>query len=146
MHWEIIVKIISHRERKTSISFTRYFEWNKDRGAGFMFPCDEQGNLINSNPDADRNFQECLSGKLDLIDHGIEKREHEYTVAAIGRCECGQEVHLSGFTNTCECGADYNMSGSRLADRSQWGEETGESVSDILAVDSDNDRDFGADY
>jgi len=69
----------------------------------------------------------------DVRDYG--KYEH---TAAVGECDrCGRHVHLHGFTNTCECGADYNMSGQRLADRSQWGEETGESVSDILSVDSD---------
>lgn len=34
-------------------------------------------------------------------------------------------------TNTCECGADYNMSGQRLADRGQWGEETGEDSREV---------------
>jgi hypothetical protein len=57
---------------------------------------------------------------------------------AVGECEvCGRDVELRGFTNTCDCGADYNMSGQRLAPRSQWGEETGEHISDILAADSD---------
>ena len=54
----------------------------------------------------------------------------------MGLCDCGAEVELGGFTNTCECGADYNMSGQRLASRSQWGEETGESIADILSVDN----------
>lgn len=63
------------------------------------------------------------------------KHHHE---AAVGECDrCGRKVHLHGFTNTCQCGADYNMSGQLLASRSQWGEETGESVSDILAVDNE---------
>ena len=53
----------------------------------------------------------------------------------LGLCECGKEVALTGFTNTCECGRDYNMSGQLLASRSHWGEETGESVEDILSVD-----------
>ena len=53
-------------------------------------------------------------------------------------CECGRGVECIGFTNTCDCGRDYNMSGELLAPRSQWGEETGESVADILAVDNGN--------
>ena len=52
------------------------------------------------------------------------------------RCSCGELVVCGRFTNACQCGADYDMSGTRLADRSQWGAETGESVSDILAADS----------
>jgi len=47
-------------------------------------------------------------------------------------CDCGEEVYCDGFTNTCECAADYNSSGQRLAPREQWGEETGESLADIL--------------
>ena len=44
--------------------------------------------------------------------------------------ECGRDVELRNFTNTCECGADYNFNGTRLAPRSQWGEETGENWQD----------------
>ncbi len=53
-----------------------------------------------------------------------------------GICEvCGAIVELGHFTCTCPgCGADYNWGGQRLAPRSQWGEETGESLSDILKI------------
>jgi len=48
---------------------------------------------------------------------------------------CDHEIHCTEFTNTCKvCGADYNPSGDRLGPRSQWGCETGESLSDILSV------------
>lgn len=50
------------------------------------------------------------------------------------KCDCGAEVLCSHFTNTCDCGRDYNMSGSLLADRSQWGEETGEHPSDVARI------------
>lgn len=56
------------------------------------------------------------------------------TDPAILKCDCGEEVMLWGFTNTCNCGADYNQSGQRLAPREQWGEETGESLADILNI------------
>lgn len=56
-------------------------------------------------------------------------------------CDCGETLVCYGFTNTCSCGRDYNMSGQLLADRSQWGEETGESVSDILMADTNDDWD-----
>lgn len=71
--------------------------------------------------------------KGEIVTYG--KHHHE---AAVGECDrCGADVHLHGFTNTCECGVDYNMSGQMLACRSQWGEETGETISDILAADTD---------
>lgn len=48
---------------------------------------------------------------------------------------CGHWLRCDGFTNTCgACGADYNGSGQQLAPRSQWGEETGESLEEILSV------------
>jgi len=49
---------------------------------------------------------------------------------------CGEELPCPNFTNTCpHCSADYNWAGQRLAPRSQWGEETGESVEEILGID-----------
>lgn len=62
-----------------------------------------------------------------------EGRRH---VNVVKCSRCGEEVYCRGFTNTCDCGADYNHAGQLLAPRSQWGEETGESVADILSVDS----------
>ena len=53
----------------------------------------------------------------------------------VGECVCGRRVELREFTNTCgQCGRDYSMTGQQLAPRSQWGEDTGESVSDILDI------------
>ena len=51
-------------------------------------------------------------------------------------CHCGQEIICSGFTNTCDCGSDYNWNGDLLASHECWGEEAGESISDILRIDS----------
>jgi len=68
----------------------------------------------------------------------------ERSSSGFARCEkcgertqecCGEICDCSGFTNTCpSCGADYNWAGQRLAPREQWGEETGESLSDILSI------------
>lgn len=43
-------------------------------------------------------------------------------------CEdCGEIVYLTdGFANDCTCGTEYNGFGQKLAPRSQWGWETGE--------------------
>lgn len=60
-----------------------------------------------------------------------------------GICTCGREVSFQHFTNTCDCGRDYNSSGQELAPRSQWGEETGESLADIMMADTDP---WGGDY
>lgn len=50
---------------------------------------------------------------------------------SVYKCACGEEVLCMYNTNTCDCGCEYNMSGQLLADRSQWGEETGESPVDV---------------
>ena len=43
------------------------------------------------------------------------------------RCDCGCELTLHNWWSTeCDCGTEYNGGGQRLAPRSQWGEETGE--------------------
>lgn len=67
--------------------------------------------------------------KFDALDHHAtywKMFEDRYI-----KCECGQEVCCGRFTNTCECGRDYSFDGSLLADRSQWGEETGEHWSEV---------------
>ncbi len=51
------------------------------------------------------------------------------------RCDCGITLICASFTNTCDCGADYGPNGDRLAPREHWGEETGESASDVLVPD-----------
>lgn len=56
---------------------------------------------------------------------------------------CKTWFNCTGFTNTCpECENDYNWAGQLLASRSQWGEETGESLSDILSIDSTTTEDL----
>jgi|AACY02.17.fsa_nt_gi hypothetical protein len=128
------MEIISERQTVTVVEFTRQFDWaDAEPGCGFAFPCDEDGNVdvAEMAEAAQKNFHKCITGQIDVIDRGIERREYSYTEPRVGRCDCGCEVTLDRFTNTCwECGADYNMSGSRLADRSQWGQETGEHWTD----------------
>ena len=63
--------------------------------------------------------------------HGYWYKEF---MAPVTRCACGGEVVCEHFTNTCVCGRDYGFSGQLLASREQWGEETGEHLSDILRI------------
>lgn len=131
------MKIIRHREIVESVTYSHSFFWKGQPGSGFSFPCNEAGELEGIHPAGMENLAKCLFGEYcNQVDYdGIEKQEHHYTEPAIGICRCGCEVVLDGFTNTCEgCGRDYNMSGQELADRSQWGEETGEHYSDILRI------------
>jgi hypothetical protein len=135
------MKIIRHREIASGVSYQRFYEYADHPGSGFGFDCDENGNVHSGklNPEALENFKKCLLGTAP---HGkifkkyiIQKSEWFYAEPAIGQCRCGAEVELSGFTNTCDrCGADYNSSGQELAPRSQWGDDTGESLADIMNI------------
>lgn len=157
------MKIKSKRTTTYISTYTLSFTHN---GAGFGFDCDKDGNVDTSklHPCALESYKGCCGGTITRME-GVQYRvgadqeyepipgtgtQHTYTVSpeikeynnrqvvpAVGECDrCGEDVHLHGFTNTCECGADYNMSGQLLACRSQWGEETGESLSDILSADT----------
>lgn len=74
---------------------------------------------------------------MKILERGTRVVENGILVKTdtIGQCECGEQLALIGFTNTCVCGRDYNWAGQQLAPRSQWGEETGETASDILNCD-----------
>jgi hypothetical protein len=138
------MKIIKDKEYGTSISYAHEFRMAKSPGQGFSFNSDPSGNVTLNSPAAKRNYEFCLKGENDrgekIINLGIKTRTHDYRLDAVGECACGNEVTLSQFTNTCDkCNTDYNMSGQRLAPREQWGEETGENLSDIY-------NDYGQDY
>lgn len=49
------------------------------------------------------------------------------------KCDCGEYLpsYGPGRDYSCDkCGRDYNSNGQRLAPRSQWGKETGETAAD----------------
>ena len=127
------MKIIKQRVHGTHISYHLEFQNKGNPNCGASFPCDPSGNVYPLKHQAGRdNLAECLTG-LTMNALGVVKYEQAYTEPAIGECNyCRRHVTLSGFTNTCECGADYNSAGQGLAPRSQWGEETGETASEIL--------------
>lgn len=139
------MKILTESKTETFVSYSRDFRYASDPGAGFGFPCDKNGSVQSLNPAAQENFEACLKGEVrgeKVIDLGISQHQNTYRSAAIGKCDdCGKKVELSSFTNTCQCGADYNSFGQHLAPRSQWGEETGETASDIL-MSANFDSDF----
>lgn len=152
-------RIIKQRERVEEVYYRRDFTWKDDWGAGFSFACDKDGNPEDLLPEAQKNYEMCLRGEDEngrkILDDGVQEYRHGYIVPAVLLCDCGNEVDLEfSLTNTCDkCGTDYNMSGQRLAPRSQWGEETGESFADIEqgnlscnASPEDIDRAFEGDW
>jgi hypothetical protein len=140
------MRIVKNSARGVSVSYSHNFGRPDKRGeiqlcAGFE--CSESGEIFEPKFQAGRdNLARCLAGLDGIVSMGIQRSEHSWYEAAIGECvNCKRRVTLSGFTNTCDCGADYNSSGQLLAPRSQWGEETGETASDILMADFSNERD-----
>jgi hypothetical protein len=133
------VKIVRPRQHHQHCEHRLVFERVGSGGAGFSFPCDEAGHVNQPTlpPAARDNYRACLEGRGCIVCQGVVETEHSWWEPAVGACEgCERAVVLAGFTNTCDCGADYNGSGQLLAPREQWGEETGESVADILGVDA----------
>jgi len=113
----------------------REFRWRSDPEWGFSFAVDEDYDPILPNPDAVKNYWKCINGEHDVIDLGIRECRQRWKEPRLIRCDCGEELETSDFTNTCpECGRDYNWNGDLLASRSQWGEETGEHLADILNI------------
>ena len=121
-----IVKIISKRERKERVGFSRDFQRvDCEPGCGYGFPCDAKGNVI---PDENyncwgKNYEYCVSHPEEYIDEGVVKHSWTYTEPAVGKCSCGGEVHLDGDTPCPECGQWYNMFGQALKDPEYWYEE-----------------------
>jgi hypothetical protein len=62
-----------------------------------------------------------------------QKMLEKYPDIVVIECGCGNTIHCEAFTNHCtKCGTDYNFAGQILADRLHWGEETGETASEII--------------
>jgi hypothetical protein len=142
-----VMRKVSERQHHEETTYRREFDHRSDqRGcrhnrdlsqSGYTFECDAEGNVDTAalNPAALANYRKCLSGEHNVIDRGVVPRDDEWTDPAVWVC-CETEFHCDRFTNTCpDCGTDYNGSGQQLADRSQWGEETGEHLSDILRIE-----------
>lgn len=101
-------------------------------GGGFCFPCDKDGKIEVLNPDGQKNYDDCISGKVKVIRVGVRPYHNRYREPAVIECNhCRCHVVLDDFmTNRCKCGTFYNGSGQELAPPSQWGEETGERFDD----------------
>lgn len=130
------MEIVSYRKEEIVIERSLCFEYPGEPGCGFSFPCDEKGIVDTTKLEecAIKNFKDCVQGINGTRNVGVITYKRKTVEPTVIRCEvCGNEVPLAYFTNTCdECETDYNMFGSRLAPRRYWGEETGETASDIL--------------
>jgi hypothetical protein len=127
-------------ERRSFAERTEYsldFE-NAEGGGGFTFPCSEDGEVDMSELQeaAIANLNGCLSGEIPTKGPGqIVSSTYQYAIAGSGICACGRKVWLYDTDcNQCECGVEYFSNGDPMAPREQWGEETGETLSDIMGL------------
>ena len=148
------MKIKQQRRRVENETYSMSWEWVHLPGAGFGFPCDRDGHVAPLTGVAQAHYEMCLRGHdeegHELIMTGRTTYVNRYIDPAIGVCDrCGADVVLDhALANTCVCGAEYNLSGQRLAPREQWGDDTGETLGEILEGnvninDQDIDRLFG---
>jgi len=129
------MEIISKRERVEITEYTK--NWTHPEGYGFSFDCNENGviNEADMYPEGIANLRDCEAGKMEgYTGPRLQKNTRRVTNHAVGGCECGRKLTLASFTNSCRCGREYNQGGQKLAPRAQWGDDTGESVSEILSI------------
>lgn len=136
-------RVIREREQETHVEYTLLHPRKDCPGAGWGPKCDEEGRVDEDELRA--RAPACYAEwvrvqKLGYDDAGyhepyVQKFESTWMRPLLIRCDCGQSLSCSAFTNTCDCGRDYNRSGALLAHRSQWGEETGEALPDILRIE-----------
>lgn len=132
-----MAKIISEAVSKHIPHYEYGYEWKDCKGAGYSFPCTPEGviEISELHPDALITFEKCRSGEFEVIPLGVTVWYENASTHRIIECEkCRRHVELyDAFCTTCDhCGADYNGAGQRLAPRSQWGWETGETLGDIF--------------
>lgn len=138
------MKILRQRRDCESVSYMIFFERRDCPGAGYSFPCSEDGTVDESKlqPAGRANLARARGEEArTLHEPRIDRVVSRWVEPRVGLCECGCEVELDRFTNVCErCHRDYNSAGQELAPREQWGEETGEYLGDILRVDGMSER------
>ncbi len=124
---------VKRRTYETSTKWYREFARAGAKDACLAFESDRDGTPLS---EAKRARVAELALDPAYEDWGVDEQSWSYADPAVIRCDCcTHHVALYGFTNTCSsCGADYNMSGDMLASRSQWGEETGEDLGEILRI------------
>jgi hypothetical protein len=128
------IKIISHKRLVEEVDYHIFYEWVEELDAGFMFPCNEHGEIDfdSMSKEALANYEKCDSEEYAVVYRGLQREVNKYTEPAVGECSCSKPVTLATNSNQCECGQWYNAMGQQLTDPKEWGEETDEHYTDIL--------------
>lgn len=119
---------IQHRERINREEYYLEYEYNNERGAGYLFPCFPDGTLVlPMQAHAWESYQAVTEGDLKDKLHlkGVAKFDTSYYEPAIIKCvDCDEPVVLdSRYESECEnCHREYNCCGQALNPRSMWEE------------------------
>ena len=121
------MKIIKERKTVTKPHYVKKYVYNDTPSAGFMFDCDENGNVFPfKEKAAEENYNECVAGTNGTYFAGVESYTNHYTEPAVGLCRCKEEVELRNeFCGACrcdKCGQWYNLQGSPILPPEQWEE------------------------
>jgi len=141
------MKVIQEPWDEEWVEYVREFDYEGERGWGFCFDCEADGTIdYDGLADcAKSKLVECINGEVNnringevksrkVVDCGVTTVRRFYRHRLIIECDCGEEVMCDRFTNPCDgCDRDYDSAGNVLAPRSQWGEETGEHWTEVLA-------------
>ena len=104
------------------------------RNNGFGFPCDRDGNLLESedkNQELHENLKFCLAHpeKFDRFNEVVEYRRR-IREGARGICSCGEDLELwDQYYGACQCpncGRWYNLFGQRLLPTDCWEKDPSE--------------------
>ena len=103
-------------------------DFDRGDGGGFTFPCDENGNILTTNPAAMDNYKYCMEHpeQFKVFNHFTARK---YTVRdePHGVCHCGEHIVLyNQYYGACQCdncGQWYNLFGQELLPPVNWEEE-----------------------
>lgn len=127
-----MLKIIKPRTTHTEVEYR--IEFTDDDGCGYSFPCDQNGNVLFDDHDAELgrvqrdNYDAAVADKERFTKQYAEFTTRRYTVTnnAMGKCVCGETVELyDQYLGACscpKCGQWYNLFGQELVDPEYWEE------------------------
>ena len=127
-----MLKIIKPRTTHTEVEYR--IEFTDDDGCGYSFPCDQNGNVLFDDHDAELgrvqrdNYDAAMADKERFTKQYAEFTTRRYTVTdnAMGKCVCGETVELyDQYLGACscpKCGQWYNLFGQELVDPEYWEE------------------------
>lgn len=102
----------------------KFLEFLNEDGCGYSFDLDEDDRPILSSEAAKASWELC---QKTYPNGGQRKvRMNRYRVPAMGVCQCGAEIPLTGGyygATECDCGRWYNVIGQEILPPKMWEED-----------------------